>query len=93
VGDTIQVKNLKYGTKGKTLWNQFFWDVDVWDSTLSYVAADVLVIVSIQYYPDYIEIEAASRLPEITRRIEDVNSTLNTNFQANLPTAPVARVI
>jgi len=93
VGDTIQVKNLKYGTKGTTLWNVALWDVDVWDATLSYAGADVLTIVSIDYNPDYIDIEAASRLPEITKRMEDINTALITTTQTTLPSSPTPRTV
>jgi hypothetical protein len=93
VGDTIQIKNLNYGVTSSTLWNQGTWDTDVWDATLRFSTASVLTIVSIQYQPDYIEIEASTRLPEIARRIEQVNTTLNTSLQQNLPTNPTVRVV
>jgi hypothetical protein len=91
IGDTVQIKNLNYGTKGQTRWGIGIWDSDVWDYTIASTTASILTIVSIQYYKTYIEIEASSRLPEVSKRIEQVNSTLNTQFQQDIPTSPTVR--
>jgi len=93
VGDTIQIKNLNYGATGLTLLDVAKWDIDVWDAPLQFTTASVLIITSVQYEPDYIEIEASSRLPEISRRIEEVNKLANTTFQVNLPTVPTVRSV
>jgi hypothetical protein len=75
------------------MWNIGVWDTDVWDYTLASTTGAILVIVSIQYYPDYIEIEAASRLPEVTKRIESINTSLSIVAQQNLPTVPTTRSV
>lgn len=93
VGDTVQVQNLNYGTTAYSSWDTSSWDVDVWDATLNYSQADVMVIVSIQYNLDSIEIEASSRLPEVTKRVEDVKRNMDTLAQQNLPTAPTSTSI
>ncbi len=93
IGDTIQIKNLNYGVSSFSYWDQAIWDTSVWDSTLQFSTASVLTIVSLQYFPDYIEVEASSRLPEIARRIEQVNKTLSTQVQQNVPTAPTVRSV
>jgi hypothetical protein len=93
IGDTIQIKNINYGTKSNTMWDIGIWDTDVWDYTLASTTGAILVIVSIQYYPDYIEIEAASRLPEVTKRIESINTSLSIVAQQNLPTVPTTRSV
>lgn len=93
VGDTLQVKNLYYGSTMQTLWDKAVWDTDVWDAPLAFTSATVLIIVSINYYKDYIEIEASSRLPELSKRIEDVNENVNTLMQVNLPTTPTQRTV
>jgi hypothetical protein len=93
VGDTIQIKNLNYGSNGPSKWDISKFDINVWDYPIQYSTADVLVIVSIMYYPRFIEIEAASRLPEVPKRIEDIARNLDTQFQNNLPTSPTSRTI
>jgi len=93
VGDTIQIKNLSYQGSGLTYWDQGKWDTNVYDYTIQYTVASILTIQSIVYYPDYIEIEASSRLPEISKRVEDINTLLVTQINQNLPNAPVIRSV
>lgn len=87
-GHTLRILNLKLGTRTFTLWDEFTWDVDVWDQTIESSAADVLQIVSIQYFPDYMVLEASSRPPFIPRRIEDVNTNVQQAATVNNPAAP-----
>jgi hypothetical protein len=93
IGDTLQIKNLSYGPKGISLWDDSIWDTDVWDSTIQFSTASVLTIQSIDYYPDYIDIQASNRLPDINRIIQGIQTTQNTLLQANLPTVPVIRSV
>lgn len=93
IGDTIQIKNLNYGTKSTSVWNLAIWDTDVWDATLQFSTADVLTIQSIQYYPDYIEIEASNRLPDINRVIQTLKTTQDMLVQENIPTTPTIRSV
>lgn len=93
VGDTIQIKNLKYGNNALTMWDEAVWDVDVWDYPISFTGADVLTIVSITYHPDYLDIEASSRLPETSKRVEDIFLTTNKLLQTNLPSSPTAGAV
>ena len=89
-GDTMKIGNIKMAAKTSSRWDQASWDIDVWDSTLAFTAADVIQILSLDYNPDSLKIEASSRLPEISKRIEDIDRNL-TNFQTvdnpNTPTA------
>lgn len=88
VGDVVQVYQITSGGLEPTLWDNFYWDVDVWDGSLSSALTDAMQIVSLEYNPDYIVIEATSRLPEVAKRIEDINRNLeSTVFQYN-PSAP-----
>jgi hypothetical protein len=88
VGQTLKVANLRVGSKTETLWDVGFWDTDVWDQTLSTTAADVIQILSLSYRPDSIVIEASSRLPQIAKRIEDINRNLENSQTVANPTAP-----
>jgi hypothetical protein len=93
VGDTITIKNLKYGKGEEYLWDVASWDVDNWDTDTSYLSGGVFTIVSLVYYPDYIEVEASSRLPEITKRVEDIKRQQDLLLQQNIPTTPTARTV
>lgn len=86
VGQTLKVGNLRTGLKTSTLWNVGQWNVDVWDQTLSSQAADVIQILSLDYKPDSITIEASSRLPQIAKRIEDINRNLENSQTVANPT-------
>ena len=87
-GQTLRVKNLKSDVAAISLWDIAFWDTDVWDQTLATTAADVIQILSVSYTPDSINIEASSRLPEIAKRIEDVQRNLENTQVVNNPSAP-----
>lgn len=87
-GQTLKVENLKTTTRTPTLWDVAQWDVDVWDQTLSLSAADIIQILSVSYDPDSITIEASSRLPQVAKRIEDINRNLQNSQTANNPVAP-----
>lgn len=88
VGETMKIKNIKQGVKTISLWDQAEWDVDVWDQTLSYSAADTIQILSVEYHPNYVVVEASSRLPEIPKRIEDISRNSTNQATWNAPTAP-----
>ena len=45
-------------------------------------------ITSVTYNPDYVEIEATTRLPEISKRIEDIQRNLNVNNYLLNPVSP-----
>lgn len=87
-GQTLKVKNLRADTRTISLWDVAFWDTDVWDQTLTTSAADVIQIQSVQYEPNSVKIEASSRLPQIAKRIEDVQRNLEVTQSQDLPTAP-----
>jgi hypothetical protein len=87
-GQTMRIRNVKMGTKTLTLWDIFEWDVDVWDQTLAYAAASVIQILSVEYTPTKIRIEASSRLPEISKRMEDIQKNLEASQTWNAPSTP-----
>jgi hypothetical protein len=87
-GDTMKIGNIRGAVRTYTRWDSFSWDVDVWDQTLATSAADVIQILSFDYTPDKIRIEASSRLPEISKRIEDIDRNLNASQTVDNPTTP-----
>lgn len=88
-GQTMQIRNIKQGLKTVSKWDQMMWDEDVWDQTLAYQAADVIQILSVEYSPHQVRIEASSRLPEISKRIEDIQRNWEESVTANTDDAPV----
>lgn len=88
VGQTLRVRNLFTSGIQPSLWDKARWDVDVWDQSLAASAADVIQILSIGYTPDSITVEASSRLPQVAKRIEDINRNLQTSQMVNNPTVP-----
>lgn len=88
VGETLKVANLKEDAKVLTLWDTAMWDEDVWDVTASSAAADIVQILSVAYAPDSIEISASSRLPQVAKRIEDINRNLQDSQTKDNPSAP-----
>ena len=88
VGDTIQFSELTGAVPTPTLWDTALWGVDVWDNTQFSSARDIMQVVSLIYSPDYLEVEATTRLPEISKRIEDINRNFeSTTFSSN-PSSP-----
>lgn len=87
-GQTLRVKNLRSATRTISLWDVAFWDTDVWDQTLTTSAADIIQIVAVEYTPDSIKIEASSRLPQIAKRIEDIQRNLENSQTVENPAAP-----
>ncbi len=89
-GDTLKIRNIKMAAKTVSRWDQASWDVDVWDATLAFTAADVVQILSLDYTPDNLKIEASSRLPEISKRIEDIDRNLTASITVDNPSLAVA---
>ena len=89
-GQTLKIRNIRTSEKTYTYWDQATWDVDVWDASLATIAADVIQILSIDYNPDALRLEASSRLPEISKRIEDIERNRVTEIVAENPTSPTA---
>ena len=88
VGQTMVILGQNEDTKTISLWDQMEWDTDVWDQTLASSANAIIQILSISYSPNKIMIEASSRLPEVPKRIEDINKNLQDSQTLNNPIAP-----
>ena len=87
-GDTLSIENLKSSTKVVAYWDQAQWDVSKWDFDASYVTADILHITSVTYYPDYCDIEAERRLPEVSKEIRDIRKHLDDTITSDVPLRP-----
>jgi len=89
-GDTCNILNIRGNVKVYTVWDSAIWDTDVWDQTLATTAADITQILTVEYSPDSMVIEASSRTPEIAKRIEDINRNLITDETVDVPATPTA---
>ena len=88
VGDRLKIRNLKQGVKTISLWDIMEWDVDVWDQTLAYSAADEVQVQAITYAPNLVQIQASSITPVISKRVEDVYRNLASAETVNNPSIP-----
>jgi hypothetical protein len=88
VGQNIQISELTGAVPNPTKWDNFYWDGNLWDNIKSANIADIMQITSLTYNPDYVEVEATTRLPEISKRIEDIKRNLDRNNYLLNPNAP-----
>jgi len=88
VGDTIRITNLKQPAKTQSLWDVMQWDVDVWDATLTYTLAAKSQIMNITYTPDKVFLETHVGIPEVSKRVEDINRNLDNYILKDVPSSP-----
>lgn len=93
VGESLQIKNFKYSRLAIPLWDKAKWDTDVWDNTISTTAADIMIIVSLQYDAYKIQIECTSRFPEVEKVIQGVSTQVSTIANSSLPASPTQRTV
>ena len=86
VGDTCRV--LSSTPDDYSRWDEAVWDVSPWDYALGNVMATVQQIIQIKYTPNYIDIVTSNRIPEIAKRIEDINRNLVDSITKDNPVAP-----
>jgi hypothetical protein len=89
-GETCKLLNIKGDVKTYSIWDSSKWDTNVWDQTLATTAADVTQIMSVEYTPDSMVIEASSRTPEIGKRIEDIYRNMIQDQTVDVPATPTA---
>lgn len=89
-GDTMKV--LGYGSASRVYWDEAVWDVDKWDYKwdydLSNVTSTVQQIVKVSYEPRKVTLEVSSKLPNVSKRVEDIRRNLLRTQTENNPTAP-----
>lgn len=88
VGQNITVNNLKSSARDITQWDIAEFDVDKWDYLTNFITADILQINSLTYSSNSIIIEAAARLPDVAKRIEDIERNLDSLALATIPVTP-----
>ena len=88
VGQNIQISEITGAIPNPTKWDNFYWDGNLWDNVKNADVGEIMQITSVTYNPDYVEIEATTRLPEISKRIEDIQRNLNVNNYLLNPVSP-----
>ncbi len=86
-GDTMNILNF-LSQKGYTLWGEAIWDTDVWGYDISNVTVVNTNIIKIDYSPDEIKMEISSRLPTITRGVNELRRRLDLESTNANPDAP-----
>jgi hypothetical protein len=86
-GDVINVLNF-LSKKTYTLWGEAIWGTDVWGYDISNVTAVNMNVIKVDYKPNYIKMEVSSRLPTITRGINELRRRLDMQETAANPAAP-----
>ena len=87
VGDTI--KTIGYSRRNYTRWDSGQFDMDAWDYDITDVTATVMQIHKLTYHPGYLELEATNRLPDVAKRIEDINRNLVASLTNDTPATPI----
>ncbi len=88
VGQNINISEITGAVPDPTWWDNFSWDSALWDNLKSSNVADIMQIYSISYSPDVLELEATTRLPAISKRIEDIKRNLDIKNYLLNPNSP-----
>ena len=64
------------------------WDIDYWDYNVRNLTEIIMQIVEIQYTPDYVELTISSKIPNVSKRVQDLNNQLLAATTADAPSNP-----
>ena len=88
VGDTCQIRNYQ-DTFANSKWDIMSWDRDYWDYNVRNITELIMQIVEIQYTPNYVELTISSKIPNVSRRVQDLNNELLATMSADAPSNPI----
>ena len=69
-----------------------FWDVGNWDFNIRNITETIMQIVEIRYRADYVELVISSKIPDVSKRIEDINRNLIETITNDAPVSPALGV-
>lgn len=75
IGDTCQIRNYQSAFVSSR-WDVMNWDQQNWDFDARNITEVVMQIVEIQYQPNYVELTISSKIPNVSKRVEDINRNL-----------------
>lgn len=87
VGDAVSVRNVSQQV-GLSTWDIARWDNDYWDFNIYNLSSLQMVIQEIKYTADILTIKASTIMPDVNKRIEDINRNLETLQTLNNPDTP-----
>lgn len=87
VGDTCQIRNYQ-DIDSSSKWDVMDWDVGFWDLNIRNLTETIMQIVEIKYTPNWVELTISSKIPNVSKRIEDINRNLVDTQVADAPDAP-----
>lgn len=85
-GDTIKILGSKI--QDTSLWDLGIWDDSSWDFSLTEVSSTVQQVMKVSYEPTKVTLEISSKLPNISKRVEDIKRNLDRVYTDLNPTAP-----
>lgn len=85
-GDTCKIIGLK--SQDTSLWDVATWDTSTWDYSLEEVSSTVQQIMKVTYDPHQVTLEVSSRLPNISKRVEDIKRNMDRIYTQDNPTFP-----
>ena len=91
VGDSCQIRNYQ-DSFNSSKWDIMLWDTDYWDFNVRNITEAVMQIVEIRYQPDYVELTISSKIPNVTKRVEDINRNFVDGITKDNPTNPTIGV-
>ena len=87
IGDTCQIRNYQ-DAFANSKWDVMSWDIDYWDYNVRNLTEIIMQIVEIQYTPDYVELTISSKIPNVSKRVQDLNNQLLAATTADAPSNP-----
>lgn len=87
VGDVVSVRNITQRV-GLSSWDVSRWDSDYWDFNIYNLSSLQMQVLRYSYSPNKATIYASTILPDVNKRIEDINRNLEASQTYNNPTAP-----
>lgn len=87
IGDTCKIRNYQ-DSFNSSKWDVMLWDVDFWDFNVRNLTEAVMQIVEIRYAPDFVELVVSSKIPDVSKRVEDINRNLVESIAKDAPANP-----
>ena len=87
VGDVIAIRNISQ-LVGLNVYDIARWDVAKYDFDLQNLASMNMQVLKIDYTPDSIKLQASSVPPDVAKRIEEINRSLEALQTADNPSIP-----
>lgn len=87
IGDTCQIRNYQ-DSSASSDWDLMTWDVDFWDFNISNLTETVMQIVDIKYESTFVELTISSKIPNISKDIENIGTKLIGTIVADNSASP-----